>query len=158
MHRSSLHREKSKGMMEGDGGSSNPIHVQTLETRVPRRCLDFPSRNAEDYDKNVGNICRINHALHILGVMTLSPHTLWGTWVVVFSDDEIHASVWTERKNCIFTFFLACFRTSSHDYPQWLAAPQSASKLIKKYLGVLYIVMKNSCVNTCPSAPNAHRS
>ena len=56
--------------------SSNPIHVQTLETRAPRRYSDCLSRNAEDYNKNVGSIGHINYALHILGVMTLSAHTL----------------------------------------------------------------------------------
>ena len=33
-----LYREESKSLVEGNGGSSNPIHVQTLKTRAPRRC------------------------------------------------------------------------------------------------------------------------
>jgi len=70
----SLHREGSKGTMKGDGGSSNPSHIQTLETKAPRRCSDSPSRNAEDHTKNASSIGHINHTLHILGVMTLSSY------------------------------------------------------------------------------------
>ena len=60
-------------MMEGDRDLSNPIYAQTLETRALRRCPDSPSRNVEDHGKNAGSISHINHALHILGVMTPSP-------------------------------------------------------------------------------------
>ena len=61
--------------MVGDVGSSNPIHVQILETRTPRRCPDSPSRKAEDHGKNAGSIRHINHAFHILGVTTSSSYT-----------------------------------------------------------------------------------
>jgi len=63
--------EKSKDIMEGDGGPSNPMHVQTLETSATRRCLDIPLRNSEDHGENGGGIGHI----HILVVMPLSPHT-----------------------------------------------------------------------------------
>ena len=73
-----LHKEENEDVIGGDGNPSNPIHVQTLETRAPRRCSDSLSRNAEDRGKNAGSIGHINHALHILGAMTPSPRTpLW---------------------------------------------------------------------------------
>ena len=69
-----VHIEKSTGMMEGDGGSSNPIHVQNLETRAPW----LPPRDAEDHGKNADRL-RTQESICSLSYQWLVPLKIQST-------------------------------------------------------------------------------